>query len=159
MLTKNLIFKPSVGASLKKAFLQPYPRVAEGQVLVECGVKTAIDISDGLVADLKHICQASGVSARIETGRVPIHSYVKANFADRAMERALSGGEDYELLFTGSTGVIEKVAAASPCPVTVIGEILTGKAGEVTLVDMEGKPVELSRSGWEHFRQRKYRHE
>jgi thiamine-monophosphate kinase len=159
MLTRNLIFKPSVVTSLKKAFLQPYPRVTEGQVLVECGVKTAIDISDGLVADLKHICQASRVSARIETERVPIQPDVKANFSDRALEIALSGGEDYELLFTGNTEVIERVAVASSCPVTVIGEILAGKAGKVNLVDIQGKPVKLSRIGWEHFKQRKRQHE
>ena len=61
-----------VEAPLKEAFLHPTPRVAEGLLLAEQGVKTAIDISDGLVADLGHICQASEVGALLEVGRLPI---------------------------------------------------------------------------------------
>ncbi len=151
MLTKHLRFDSQAVASLKRAFLQPYPRVAEGRLLVEHGVRAAIDISDGLISDLGHICKASQVSARIETESVPVQPEVKANFGDRALELALSGGEDYELLFTASAGVIDKVRAAASCPITVIGEIMAGKAGEITLVDGEGNPVSPPGVGWEHF--------
>ncbi len=151
MLTKHLHFDPEATTAFKKAFLRPYPRVAEGQLLVEYGVKAAIDISDGLVSDLSHICQASQVGARIEVDSVPIHPAVKANFGDRALELALSGGEDYELLFTASNEVIERVKAASPCPITVIGEITAGNTGKVALIDRKGNPVSLHRAGWEHF--------
>ncbi|MFC1986072.1 hypothetical protein ACFLWC_03660 [Chloroflexota bacterium] len=61
------------------------------------------------------------------------------------------GGEDYELLFTASAEVIEEVRAAASCPITVIGEIIAGKAGKITLVDGEGNPVNLPEAGWEHF--------
>jgi len=151
MLTKKLQFDPEVTASLKGAFLRPYPRIAEGQLMVEQGVKTAIDISDGLISDLKQICKASQVSARIEVDRVPIQPAVKANYGDRALELALSGGEDYELLFTASAEVIDKVRTAASCPITVIGEIIADKPGEVTLVDSKGNPFNLRKAGWEHF--------
>ncbi len=151
MLTKKLPFDPEATASLKRAFLHPYPRIAEGQLLIEQGVKTAIDISDGLISDLKQICKASQVSARIEVDRVPIEPTVKAKFIDTYLELALSGGEDYELLFTGSTDVIDKVRKAASCPITIIGEIIADKLGEVTLVDSKGNTVNLGRAGWEHF--------
>lgn len=144
-------FDPEATSSLKKAFLRPYPRVAEGQRLVENGVRAAIDVSDGLIADLGHICQSSQVGARIEVGRVPIRPELKAAFGDGALELALSGGEDYELLFTASAEVIEKVKVAVSCPITVIGEVTAEKIGEVTLVDSQGNPVNLPRAGWEHF--------
>jgi thiamine-monophosphate kinase len=151
MLTKGLQFDPEATAYLKRAFLHPYPRIAEGQLLVDHGVKTAIDISDGLVSDLNQICKVSQVSARIEVDRVPIQPTVKANFGDRALELALSGGEDYELLFTASTEGIDKIKARAPCPITVIGEIVADKAGKITLVDSQGNPFIISRKGWEHF--------
>jgi len=153
MLTKGLQIDPEATAFLKRAFLHPYPRIAEGQLLVDQGVKTAIDISDGLISDLNQICKVSQVSARIEVNRVPIQPTVKANFSDRALELALSGGEDYELLFTASAEVIDKIRTKAPCPITVIGEIV-GKAGKITLVDSNGNPFNLSKKGWEHFTSR-----
>ncbi|MFC2051377.1 thiamine-phosphate kinase [Chloroflexota bacterium] len=92
MLTENLRFDAEAANSLKEAFLKPHPRIAEGQILIEHGVKAAIDTSDGLVSDLGHICKVSRVSARIEVDRIPVQSAVEANFGDRALELALSGG-------------------------------------------------------------------
>ena len=151
MLNRKLQFNPEATACFKKASLCPYPRIAEGQLLVEQEVKTAIDISDGLIQDLSHICKASQVGARIEIDRVPIQPEVRANFGDSALELALSGGEDYELLFTASTEVIDKVKKAASCPVTIIGEIIADKTGEITLVDKKGEPFNLGKTGWEHF--------
>ena len=151
MLSKHLSFGPEARDSLRGAFLKPYPRVTEGQLLVEHGVRAAIDISDGLLSDLRHICQMSGVGARIEIKRIPIHPAVKANFEGRALEMALSGGEDYELLFTASSGVIDKLKAAISAPITVIGEITSEKAGEISLIDEKGNPVNAMKMGWEHF--------
>jgi len=151
MLKQQLQFDPKATACFKQAFFRPYPRIAEGQLLVERGVKTAIDISDGLISDLKHICQASQVGARIEVERVPIQSEVTANFGDSALELALAGGEDYELLFTADSKTIDKIKTAISCPVTIIGEIVAGKIGEITLIDREGKLFNLPKGGWEHF--------
>ena len=88
----------------------------------------------------------------MEVDCLPIPPAVKANFGDRALELALSGGEDYELLFTASAEVINKVREAASCPVTVIGEIVAGKAGEVKLIDTSGNPISFVQGGWEHFR-------
>jgi thiamine-monophosphate kinase len=140
---------PEAETHLKNAFLHPTPHIAEGLLLVEQGVKTAIDISDGLVADLGQICKASKVGARIEVERVPVELAVKTAFGERALELALSGGEDYELLFTASAEIVDKVKKAASCPVTAIGEITAGKG--VTLVDKEGNPFALKKVGWEHF--------
>jgi len=151
MLTRQLQFDLELTAYLRNAFLHPLPRIAEGQLLLEHGVKTAIDISDGLVADLKHVCEASQVSAQIEIDCVPIHPMMKSNFSEKWLELALSGGEDYELLFTSNAETIERIKRATSCPVTVIGEITSGKAGEITLTDREGNRVNLDKNGWEHF--------
>ena len=143
---------PEAENHLKNAFLHPTPRIAEGLLLVEQGVKTAIDISDGLVADLGQIGKASKVGARIEVERVPVEPAVKTAFSERALELALSGGEDYELLFTATAEIVDKVKKAASCPVTPIGKITVGKG--VTLVDKAGNPFKLDKSGWEHFSQR-----
>jgi thiamine-monophosphate kinase len=150
MLTKKLQFDPQATAGFRKAFLHPIPRIAEGQLLVEQGVRTAIDLSDGLVSDLNQICKNSRVSARIDVERVPVEPRVKAHFGDRALEMALAGGEDYELLFTAKAEVIDKVKQSAACPITVVGEILAGNKG-VAVVDSRGKPLKLARRGWEHF--------
>lgn len=150
MLKNKLMFSYEAASHLREAFLKPEPRVAEGQILVAQGVKAAIDISDGLAADLGHVCQSSKVGARVEVEQVPVDPVVRANFGSRALELALSGGEEYQLLFTAPAEVIDKVKKAVSCPVTVIGEIVTGK--EVALLAGDGSPFELPGKGWEHFR-------
>ena len=151
MLKKQLPLDREASASCRQAFLRPYPRVDEGQLLVSLGVKAAIDISDGLIADLNHICQASKVGARIEVDLVPVHPAVKNNFGDKSLEMALSGGEDYELLFTASNEVIDRVRNQASCPITVIGDVVADKMGKVTLVDRQGKPFKPAKTGWQHF--------
>jgi thiamine-monophosphate kinase len=151
MLKKSIQPDDEAAAYLRRAFLQPEPRLAEGQLLVSHGVKAAIDISDGLIADLTHICQASHVGARIEIDRLPIAPAVKDIFGDNSLELALSGGEDYELLFTASAGITEKVARAASCPITVIGEITAGESGKIDLLDKKGGSFHLSNGGWDHF--------
>jgi len=149
MLKLKLKFDSQATASLRNAFLHPTPRIAEGQLLADQGVKTAIDISDGLIADLGQICKASQVGARIEIDRVPIEPTVKARFGEKSAELALSGGEDYELLFAAGAEVIDKVKRAVPCPITTVGEIVAGKG--VTVVDRQGNPLKVAKGGWEHF--------
>lgn len=151
MLTAGLQFDPEAAACLKRAFLHPDPRLTEGRLLVEQGVKTAIDISDGLIADLGHICKSSRVGARLEIDHVPVQPVVKDSFGDRSLELALSGGEDYELLFTGSAEIIDRVEKAASCPITVIGEIVADNIGEIIPVDREGNRFDFDKTGWEHF--------
>ncbi len=151
MLTRKLDFDPESYKTLRRAFQQPWPRVAEAQGLVEAGVKCAIDISDGLVADLKHISEMSEVGARVNVDLVPVNPVVKARFPDQSLSMALGGGEDYELVFTAAPEIMSKVKSSLGCPVTVIGETLGGHPGEVELVDSKGRPYELPVRGWDHF--------
>jgi len=104
-----------------------------------------------LIADLNHICQESRVGARVEVDRVPISPAVKECFPDRALELALSGGEDYELLFTAAADNIDRVRMAASCPITVIGEIASEGVNETVLVDSHGNPVSLPGTGWDHY--------
>jgi thiamine-monophosphate kinase len=136
-------------AVLREAHLKPNPRVGEGQALVRCGVKAAIDISDGLVSDLERLCKSTGVGARIYTPQVPIQPMVAESFGDDAIMLALSGGEDYELLFTASQDTIVKVRGEMLCPVTAIGEI-TAEPG-VEVLDGAGNQIAIGVGGWNHF--------
>ena len=151
MLTNNLKFKPEAKEYLKSAFLHPVPRLAEGQLLIKYGIKTAIDISDGLLADLRHVCEASKVSARIDADLLPVHPAAVESFGEKARGLALSGGEDYELLFTGPAAAIDSVRAEMKCPVTVIGEIIAGEPGKIKLFDARGKTIKVNKTGWQHF--------
>jgi thiamine-monophosphate kinase len=153
MLSGKLTFDDKTSARLKQAFLKPHPRVNEGRLFLEQGVKAAIDISDGLVSDLGHVCQASKLGARLEVSTVPVDPAVRTGFGDRALELALSGGEDYELLFTASAEIIDNVSKIAKCPITVIGDMVADKEQRVSLFDQKGNPFKLDRGGWEHFRQ------
>lgn len=152
MLKQHLKFDTETAQLLRESHLTPTPRIDEGQILLHRGVKAAIDISDGLLADLAHICQASRVSARINANAVPIHPALKKNFKSDYLQIALSGGEDYELLFTASSQVIGRLKKALPCPITMIGEITQGETGQVTLMDAKGKAIPWQNAGWEHFK-------
>jgi thiamine-monophosphate kinase len=151
MLTQNLKFKPDARHYLESAFVHPVPRLAEGQILVKNGIKAAIDISDGLLSDLRHICEESKVSARVYAKRLPIHPLVSATFGDKAPGLALAGGEDYELLFTGGVEAVNKAKTEITCPVTAIGEITEGEPGTIELIDPLGKVVKTGKTGWQHF--------
>ncbi len=154
MLSGKLQFDYEASAHLKQAFLHPYPRISEGKMLLEQGIKAAIDISDGLVSDLGHICQASKLGARLDVDSVPVDPAVRTSFGERAITLALSGGEDYELLFTQSAKVIDNIRKIAKCPITVIGDMAADKENKVTLLDQRGNPFTLDRGGWEHFRQK-----
>jgi len=152
MLKGKTISNPEVASILRQAHLKPVPRVKEGQILIQQGIRTAIDISDGLAADLDHICESSKVYARINIEQVPIHPAVRANFPNY-QELALCGGEDYELLFTGDEACIARAKHALNCPVTVIGNITEEKLPtRVAVVDNKGNIIPYKKGGWEHFK-------
>lgn len=152
MLNGKTISDAEMGDILRQAHLQPRPKVREGQILIEQGVRTAIDVSDGLIADLDHICESSKVSARIRMEQVPVHPVITANFPNY-QELALCGGEDYELLFTADTATVARAKQALDCPVTVIGDMTEATLpARVTVLDSKGNTVPYRRGGWEHFR-------
>jgi thiamine-monophosphate kinase len=152
MIERKLKFNTACIIALKNTFLHPHPRVKEGQLLVAEGVEAGMDISDGVMSDMRHICRASKVGAMIRANTIPINPEVRACFDSKeALELALGGGEDYELLFTGNEEIINRVKAKSSIPVTIIGDIVAEHPGELIVVDANGKPVSLSRTGWDHF--------
>ncbi|MFO8143925.1 MAG: thiamine-phosphate kinase [Dehalococcoidales bacterium] len=151
VLNGEIRVKPDTASTLKEAFFHPVPRIAEGKLMLEQGIRAAIDVSDGLCSDLGHICLASGLGAHIRVDNIPVHPVVRANFPEGAAEMALAGGEDYELLFTGRIEEINRVRLGTRCPVTVIGEMTDERKGEVVLVDSSGYPFEPLRKGWQHF--------
>jgi len=136
---------------LMKTFRCPIPRLELGELLVKRGVKTAIDISDGFLIDLGHILKASGLSASVEVNKIPLHPGAIELFGKEALELALHGGEDYELLFTAPPEITEKIIKDAPCPISVIGKLSGGKTGELKLLDEKGNILKTDKTGWEHF--------
>ncbi len=134
-----------------QSLLRPQARLNESHVLAELGVRCAIDISDGLLGDLEHVCAQSGVSAIIREAQLPRVSGGVLSAADRTAF-ALTGGENYELLFTCPRSVVSSVASSLECPVTIVGEITSrGDSPFITVLDANGLPVEINRPGWRHF--------
>ncbi|MFW6056743.1 MAG: thiamine-phosphate kinase [Chloroflexota bacterium] len=136
---------------LLHALCRPSPRVKEAQILAGEGITCAIDISDGLVADLSHICIASRVSAFVHAADIPVHPSCRDITMD-PLAHALWGGEDYELLFAAAPGKVELLRDAIPGPLSVIGEFIpSADTHDVTVIDSEGNPVSPTHAGWDHF--------
>ena len=134
----------------------PTPRVAAGQWLAQHGVTTGIDVSDGLAADIAHICKASGVGVNIEAESLPIQPEVAmiATLAGRQpQDLALFGGEDYELLFTAPADradvLAQELFIATGIEATAIGTM--SKGTDLTLF-RQGKSSPLHPTGWDHLR-------
>ena len=139
---------------LIRSHFRPEPRVPEGSVLVRNGVLAAMDISDGLVADMGKIARMSKVSARIELDRIPIDPALKNLFPNEWAAMALGGGEDYELLFTAPPSLMRHVLLKLGRGAAVIGEIAEAASDgrqAVTVVDSHGQPVPVSHAGWDHL--------
>lgn len=140
-------------AALIARFQVPEPRVALGPALA--GIAHAmIDISDGLLADLGHICETSRVAAIVALDTLPLSAGAQKLAASESGLRAqlATGGDDYELLFTASPADTELIAALSKklgLPIAKIGRIEAG-AG-VRLVDGEGRTIPVEHAGWRHF--------
>jgi thiamine-monophosphate kinase len=134
-------------AYLVSRYRLPQPRLELGRKLVGIA-SAAMDISDGLVADLGHLCAASGVGAIVETARLPLSPAARAALArDRTLlATILGGGDDYEILFTAPASRRKRLARLR---VTEIGRIEAGR--DVTLLDGDGEPIALARGGYRHF--------
>jgi len=129
----------------------PKPRVLAGQALREYA-SAAIDISDGLLADLGHICQASGVGANVVLDAVPLSEAMnKSQPFDDAINFALNGGDDYELLFTVSEDNkvgMETALSNAGIQITCIGQM---NASQTISTTLNNKPVPIKGSGFQHF--------
>jgi thiamine-monophosphate kinase len=131
---------------------EPTPRVALGQALR--GLATsAIDISDGLLADLEHICALSNVGATVEADRLPVSAIGAAHIDSPAgLAAVAAGGDDYELCFTAPENArdsIEDLTDMLGVPLTRIGEIRKGKG--VSLLSGDGKSIAVDGRGFDHF--------
>ncbi len=146
---------PALDTGTKEALVARYrvaePRIALGQAL--CGIARAcMDVSDGLLADLGHLCTASGVGARITAAAVPLSDAARAAVAvePTLMATVLGGGDDYELLFTAPPAARAQVAAAAAGgAVSRIGVIT--RAGGVDVADARDLGIALKMTGFRHF--------
>jgi thiamine-monophosphate kinase len=140
-------------AALIDRFQVPEPRVALGTALG--GIARAmIDVSDGLLADLGHICETSRVGAVVEQEALPMSAAARVVMAldPGIATRLAAGGDDYELLFAAPAEAMEKIRALSirlGLPITAIGRIEPGDG--VRLVDGDGHEIAIKAAGYRHF--------
>ena len=149
---RNMSQREQDNAWRDEAFYKPIPRVELG--LAAAGIASAgIDISDGLLADLGHICTASEVGAELLLPSIPIDGLVSESLTQaEALEMALTGGDDYELLLTVSPDQEPVFLAAAEKMEHVVHKIgLINDSGIIRCLDAEGKNVEFSGSGYQHF--------
>lgn len=138
---------------LVSRYYYPEPRIGLAADLI--GLATAaIDISDGLVADLEHLCKASQVDSIIHQRSLPLSSILtESTSKEQAFTFAVSSGDDYELCFTAPVEAEENLSALSEkwqVPITRIGSVDAG-SGEVRLIDDDGRILDISARGYRHF--------
>lgn len=143
---------------LKKVHLLPRPCIPEGRFLARCkGVHAAIDVSDGLCSDLGHILEQSNVGAKIYSEKIPISENLEAfcqHFQFDPVQYAITGGEDYTLLFTASRGqadnIINSYQENFNRPIYEIGEI--NDSNQLELEFPDGNKEQVHIVGWDHFK-------
>ncbi|HET8947328.1 MAG TPA: thiamine-phosphate kinase [Candidatus Polarisedimenticolia bacterium] len=141
--------------AVQKAHLDPEPRVLFGRALGLTGIARAmIDLSDGIAKDLPRLCEASGIGAVLSASALPVDPAARRLLGPRrALEAALAGGEDYELLFAARPEhepVLARLGARLGVPVQAIGAVLPRKSG-VRLLGRDGRYRPLPRPAFEHF--------
>ena len=130
----------------------PVPRIKDGEVLANNGVRAAMDISDGLIGDLSKMCAPSGVGAVVRIDSIPIEESLRHEFSQDCLELALYGGEDYELLFTGPVDLVSKLLPQLSPGASILGEVIKGVPGRVILEDSTKKRTySVKENGWDHF--------
>mgnify|MGYP000890732305 CR=1 FL=1 len=142
---------PKARDFLITAHQRPTPRLSDGKTLLKYGVKAAMDISDGLLLDLTKMMRSSGKMARIDSWKVPIHPHTVRTFPADALRMSLSGGEDYHLLFSAPPKVMKQALTSIP-QATVIGAVVDGPPGHISVIDKQNNALSLDYLGWDHFR-------
>ena len=147
----ELEIEPAFKHQVQQRLDCPKPRVLAGQTLRNYA-SAAIDISDGLLSDLQHICNASNVGANIVLEDLPLsNAMVETLGAEKAIELALVGGDDYELLFTVSEDNkvgMETAIANIGVDVTCIGQL---NGSDKVTTTLNSKPININASGYQHF--------
>lgn len=152
VLDPGLTSKP-YAAELEQRHYLSSPRVLVGQALLGLA-SSAIDISDGLISDLKHILKRSRVGASIDVAMLPVSNELVQFVGDRqaALQYALSSGEEYELCFTvpeQNKGSLESALAHCGAKVTCIGQIRPEGSFEL---HSSGTPIDWQLNGYDHFK-------
>ncbi len=137
--------------ALIERHMRPQPRIDAGRAAVGAGVTCGIDISDGLVQDLGHICAASGLGADITLSRLPLDPALVRVYGDDAPAMAASGGEDYELLLVAPEAIFGALQPRIGMPLTIIGTTRADERERVRVLDDNGATVTLPSSGWDHL--------
>ena len=141
----------SDAAPLLAAHRRPRARTALGRAAAAAGVRCAIDVSDGLLQDLDHIAEQSGVGIEVECAALPLQPAARALLGEAtALDLALGGGEDFELLLTGDEETLKSLGSPE-VPVTVIGRVVAGHPGETVARDAQGAAYEPPRRGWDQL--------
>ncbi len=157
ILRRGADLAPDLKEPLVEAHLAPRPHLAAGRLLAREALATAlIDTSDGVATDLYHICRAGGVGARIPEAAVPVSSRVQAAapaLGVNALNLALTGGEDYLLLFTATPEMAARLdqafARAGLAPPWPLGRMV---AGDRVILETPAGDVDISGRGYDHFR-------
>jgi thiamine-monophosphate kinase len=140
--------------SLLERHRRPQPRASVGAAAAAAGLRCAIDISDGLLQDLGHVCKSSRLGAVVWRDKVPLEPALAELFPDEALQMATAGGEDYELLLAGQEEQLDALRMRIDVPLTVVGELVIDARHEAKLLDESGREVEVSTRGWDHLRGR-----
>ncbi|HVT26345.1 MAG TPA: thiamine-phosphate kinase [Rhizomicrobium sp.] len=145
-------FSHAVQDFLIHRYREPRPRLWLGQALR--GVAhAALDVSDGLLADLGHIAEVSGVRIEIDAHRLPLSAALQAVWGsdDAARAKAATAGDDYEIAFTVAPRLSDDAvkAARDAAAITEIGRVVAGQG--VALLDEAGREIAVSRKGYTHF--------
>lgn len=154
--TKRIRLKPAERKLAQRRLDWPVPRVDLGLALRGVA-RSAIDVSDGLLADLGHICERSNVAAVVAFERLPLSAMLQRYLESPvARAAAVSGGDDYELCFTAAPAkraAVERAALRARTKITRIGRVLRAPAGArgVVMVDRDGLPMLLKQKGFDHF--------
>ena len=144
---------PDLEPALFARMDRPTPRVALGQAILGAASACA-DVSDGLLADLGHILERSGCSAEVDWDRIPVSTALRSLTIARQHEAALTGGDDYELVFTAPAAAAERIYEAglrTGTPVTRIGRIVPRTTTSVVVRAGDGALVLTPSVGFDHF--------
>ncbi len=129
------------------AWRRPRARTELGLAAENLGVPCAIDVSDGLVQDLRHIAERSGVGVELDLDALPLPTSAVATFgSEEARDLVLAGGDDYELLLVARNSVLEALEG-----VTIIGRVVETHPGEVVVRQVDGAPYPIP-AGWDQLR-------
>jgi thiamine-monophosphate kinase len=141
-------------APLLAAHHRPTPRLAEGRALAAAGLRCAIDVSDGVASEAWHLARASGVAIRVDTGRLPLDAAAVVLFGEaQARQFAVSGGEDYQLLFSVPEARLDEVTATlgGEGRLTIVGQVTGLRPGGQVELTKSGLVVEPGQSGYVAF--------